>query len=158
MNCSTFQQKRWNLHNFGSGARNQVFRRTVTITCTKLVLTPYRAFLFNGPLHCWCCNDSISPSSLMKHWVSFCHIYPWNEDPFLKRPSFCTLLSLLPKEQEAFLSITLRQPSVVLSSFHCRDCSICFHPLNTDQQAWQVYSGIKSLVYPDLLPKVRSSL
>lgn len=141
----------------GAGQEIKYFKETVTITCMKLVLAPHRAFLFNGSLHCWCCNDSISPRSLMAHWVSFCHIYPRNEDPFLKRPSFCTLYHFFPKDQEA-LSVNQTTFCSAEYSLHCRDCSICFHPLNTDQLAWQVYTGIKSLVCPDPLPKVISSL
>lgn len=100
----------------GAGQEIKYFKETVTITCMKLVLAPHRVFLVNGSLHCWCCNDSVSPRSLMAHWVSFCHTYPRNEDPFSRGQASVHCITSSPKNRKRFLSI--RQPSVVLSTVY----------------------------------------
>lgn len=62
--------------------------------------------------------DAAMTSFLHLPWwnieFSFWHVYPRNEDPFLKSPSFCTLFSLL-HHRTGSISVRVRQSSVVLS-------------------------------------------
>lgn len=101
----------------GVGQEIKYFKETVTITCMKLVLTPPRAFLAISLVMLQWFHFSMFLDGTLNEFPFAIHVQEIKIN-FLRGQASAHCITSSPKNMKHFLSIRVRQPSVVLRTVY----------------------------------------